>query len=245
MRILISGASIAGPSLAWWLSRAGHETTIVERAPALREGGFAVDFRGDVHLRVLARMGLLDAIRARQTHVRELTFVDESGATRASLPGWFTGGDVEILRGDLSRILFDATCASTEYVFGDSIATLTQTPDGVDVTFERGAPRRFDLVLGADGLHSNVRQLAFGDEAQFLRFGGYYVAGGFDVPNHLGLERCAVDYGVPGRSVSLASYHDPATAIPTFVFASAPLAVDRRDLDAQKRILVERFGGLG
>jgi 2-polyprenyl-6-methoxyphenol hydroxylase-like FAD-dependent oxidoreductase len=245
LRVLISGASVAGPSLAWWLARDGHAVTVVERAPALREGGFAVDFRGSVHQRVLERMGLLDDVRARQTHLREMTFVDETGATRASLPGWFTGGDVEILRGDLSRLLYERTRDLVEYRFADSIASLTQSPDGVDVTYERGAPGTFDLVVGADGLHSKVRELVLGDEQQFLRFGGYYVAGGFAIPNHLGLDRCAVDYGVPGRSVSLASYHDPAVAVPLFVFASPPLDIDRRDLAAQKRILVERYGDLG
>src|SRR3954452_10142254 len=132
--ILISGASIAGPALAYWLRRHGFNPTVIERAPALREGGYAVDFRGTAHLTVLERMGILDEVRRQQTHMGAMTYVDCAGKHLASLPAAIMSGDVEILRGDLSRVLYDPTRESTEYIFGDSITSLTETASGVEVT---------------------------------------------------------------------------------------------------------------
>jgi 2-polyprenyl-6-methoxyphenol hydroxylase-like FAD-dependent oxidoreductase len=141
--------------------------------------------------------------------------------------------------------MYERTKDSVEYVFGDSIATLTESPDGVEVTFERGAPRRFDLVVGADGLHSLTRRLAFGDESRYLRFLGYYVAA-FPVPNHLGLNRTGRLYSEPGRAVCLGnSDGDPDRAGALLVFHSEQLTYDRRDVAAQKRILAGRFAGMG
>ncbi len=244
-RVLISGASVAGPAVAYWLNRYGFHTTVVERSPTLRPGGFGVDFRGPVHLGVLERMGVLDDVRREQTHMGEMAFIGADGSVKASLPSFVASGDVEIERGDLSRILHDRTRGATEYLFGDSISSLQETPDEVRVTFERGEPRSFDLVIGADGLHSNVRGLVFGDESQFLRFAGWYIAGGFVVPNDLGLDHRTVSYTEPGRTISLGSGRDPSVADVSFVFASEELGLDRHDLDGQKRILRERFADVG
>ncbi|TWP53358.1 FAD-dependent oxidoreductase [Lentzea tibetensis] len=228
MDILISGASIAGPSLAFWLRRFGFNPTVVERAPALRPGGQAVDFRGDAHLSVLRRMGVLDEIRRRQTARQDCVFVDESGRTHAVLPADFTAGEVEILRGNLSRILYDATSSDVEYVFGDHITGVVDDGSGVDVTFSRGAPRRFDLVIGADGMHSGVRALAFsGWTPEFL---GYYVAS-FSAPDSYGNTMCTT----PGRVAS------PGL----FLFASEELDYDRRDVAAQKEIVARAYEGMG
>ena len=182
IRVLISGASIAGPTLAYWLDRHGFDVTVVELAPALRSGGYAVDFRGGVQLAMLDRMGLLDQVRAHQTGGHPARFVDETDATVLSLPREFTGGNLEIQRADLSRLLYDHTRERVEYRFGDSIADLNQTPAGVDVTFDHAPSDRFDLVIGADGLHSRVRRLAFGPEDDYVRHLGYYIAG-WDLPN--------------------------------------------------------------
>src|SRR4051794_17942925 len=140
MDILISGAGVAGPSLAFWLHRTGHRVTVVERAPALRGGGYAVDFRGKVHLEVLHRMGLLDAMRARATHMGDIAIVDRDDRLKATLPSAIFSGDLELLRGDLGEVLHAATSDDADYVFGDSIAAIEQDADGVDVTFERGEP---------------------------------------------------------------------------------------------------------
>ncbi|MFC9925174.1 FAD-dependent monooxygenase [Streptomyces sp. NPDC127190] len=245
LTVLISGASVAGPALALNLARHGARVTVVEKAPELRGGGFAVDFRGRVHRRVLTAMGLWDEIHARQTHMGRQTVVSADGSPRVDLPAEMMSGDVEIFRGDLARIMYERTKDTVEYVFDDSVTALTDTGQGVEAAFERGAPRRFDLVVGADGLHSNTRRLVFGDESRYLRFFDHYVAA-FSLPNHLGLDRTARLYSEPGRCVGISNYDgDPDRAGALLVFRSEQLAYDRRDLDAQRRILTERFAGMG
>ncbi|SDF95842.1 2-polyprenyl-6-methoxyphenol hydroxylase [Lentzea fradiae] len=174
MDVLISGAGIAGPALAYWLRHFGFTPVVVERAPSLRPGGQAVDFRGEAHLSVLRRMGVLDAVRAARTTPRDMVFRGLDGRERARLPASFTAGEVEILRGDLSRLLYERTAADTEYVFGDWITSLHDDGDGVDVTFARGASRRFSFVIGADGMRSGVRRLVFPEYRP--KFQGYYFA---------------------------------------------------------------------
>jgi 2-polyprenyl-6-methoxyphenol hydroxylase-like FAD-dependent oxidoreductase len=190
-------------------------------------------------------MGIWDEIHAHQTHMGRQTVVDADGTPRVDLPAEMMSGDVEIFRGELARIMYERTKDKVEYVFGDSIATLTETPEGVDVTFERGAPRRFDLVVGADGLHSLTRRLVFGEESRHLRFLDHYVAA-FGVPNDLGLDRTGRLYCEPGRAVVVGNYDgDPDRAGALLVFRSEKLEFDRRDVAAQKRILAERFAGMG
>ncbi|MFJ8784895.1 FAD-dependent monooxygenase [Streptomyces sp. NPDC102476] len=245
LTVLISGASVAGPALALNLMRYGARVTVVEKAPELRGGGFAVDFRGHVHRRVLTEMGIWDEIHVRQTHMGRQIVVDADGAPKVDLPSDMMSGDVEIFRGELAHIMYERTRDQVEYVFGDSVATLTDSPDGVDVTFEKGPARRFDLVIGADGLHSRTRSLVFGDESRHLRFLDHYVAG-FEVPNHLGLDRTGRVYSEPGRAIALGNYDgDPDRAGALLVFRSERLSYDRRDPAAHKRILAERFAGMG
>jgi 2-polyprenyl-6-methoxyphenol hydroxylase-like FAD-dependent oxidoreductase len=242
--VLISGAGIAGPSLAFWLARHGFAPTVIERAPTLRPGGQAVDFRGEAHLGVLRRMGLLDQIREVQTRRRQLAIVDEKGRPLVTFPPLFLAGDVEVRRGDLARILHQATRDSTEYLFGDRITALVETAAGVEATFEHASGRRFDLVVGADGLHSGVRAMTFGGEGQFIRFHGYYVAT-FSAPNHLRLGETSLIYSVPGRSVTVSSDRDPDEATVALIFASPPLSYDRQDVAQQKAILTAAYEGVG
>jgi 2-polyprenyl-6-methoxyphenol hydroxylase-like FAD-dependent oxidoreductase len=242
--VLVSGASIAGPAIAFWLSRQGARVTVVEKAPALRGGGFAVDFRGSVHRTVLTRMGIWDDLHTMQTDMGRQTIVDADDTERVDLPAHLMSGDVEVFRGDLSRLLYERTKDSVAYVFGDSIASLTETATGVDVTFDHGAPRTFDFVVGADGLHSNTRRLAFGDESKYLRFLDYYVAG-FDMPNHLGLDRTARLYTEPGCTALINNYdgaEDRAGA--AVVFRSQQLTYDRKDIAQQKQIVAEQLHGM-
>jgi 2-polyprenyl-6-methoxyphenol hydroxylase-like FAD-dependent oxidoreductase len=244
MDVLISGASIAGPALAYWLGRFGFRPTVVEIAPEPRTGGNAVDFRGPLHLGLLRRMGVLADLEELRTGGTAMRFVDARGERLMEMPADFAGGDLEVLRGDLSRVLA-AAGPSTEYRFGDTITAMTETPDGVDVTFRSGLRRRFDLVIGADGVHSTVRRLAFGPEERFVRHLGYYVAG-WDVPNEWELTRDLRAYNVPGRMISVAGDHrDPDRASAFAAFAAPKIDYDRHDPDAQRQILRDRFGDLG
>ncbi|WP_306324970.1 FAD-dependent monooxygenase [Streptomyces venezuelae] len=243
--VLISGASIAGPALAYWLGRHGFRPTVVELAPALRQGGQAVDFRGEAHLAVLERMGLIPGLRRVQTGGSPMRFVDERGRTLLDLPAEFAGGEIEVLRGDLARALHELSLPRTEYVFGDSIAGLTETSSGVRVAFRSGVSRDFDLVIGADGLHSNVRRLAFGPEQDYVSHLGYYAAT-WQLPNYLGVGRGSVGHNVPGRLASVGADHrDPARAGAFFVFSAPELAYDRHDPEQQKRLISDAFSGVG
>ena len=244
-RILISGASVAGPSLAWWLARHGFRPTVVERAPRLRGGGYAVDFRGAAHLSVLAKMGILDRIRERQTHLSATTYVDEDGHPVASMPAGIFAGDVEILRGDLGRILYEATMDGTEYLFGDSITGLRQDAGGVHVTFRHAAPRTFDLVIGADGLHSVVRA-AFGDHRTGPRPGLYVSI--FGVPDRYGLDHEGLLYSVPGRTAAVFSAPGTDRAVAQFFFTAPDgkaIEYDYHDTTQQQKVLAGAFEGVG
>ncbi|MFC7052774.1 FAD-dependent monooxygenase [Hansschlegelia quercus] len=168
--VLITGASVAGPALAWWLGRYGMNVTVVERAPEFRDNGQNVDIRGAGRV-VAQRMGIEDEIAARTTGEKAIAFVDEKNEVQAQIDvGDFGAGgptaELEILRGDLSRILVERSRDKARYQFGDRITALDDGPDGVDVTFEKGGRRRFDLVIAAEGIGSATRTLVFGDEAR-------------------------------------------------------------------------------
>ena len=241
--ILISGASVAGPALAYWLSRYGSHPTVVERAPQLRGGGYAVDFRGAAHLSVLAKMGILDAVKARQTHLSATTIVDQQGRPVAQMPAHVFAGDVEILRGDLAEILYEATRGTTEYVFGDSITRLEGRPEGVRAWFSRAQPRTFSMVIGADGLHSNVRRLAFGEHDRFLEDLGLCVSI-FSMPDSAGLDHAGLLCNVPGRTAGVFSTGDNQ-AIAQLYFAAPGVGYGHRDVAQQRQIVAEAFAGMG
>ncbi len=250
MKILISGASVAGPVLAYWLHRYGFEPTIVERTPVMRHGlgGHAVDLFGPA-AEVAKRMGRWDEIEAERTQIESMTIEREGKRpVQVDLSRLYAGisdRHVEILRGELTKILYDATRGTTEYVFGDSIATLHDDGDGVDVTFESGEPRRFDLVIGADGMHSNVRRLTFGPEEALRRHLGGHLAvwsmpDVFGIGNrmlmHLSVDRLAGVYGVRQTGQNRAG----------FMFRTAhELRYGYRDKDEQKALVAKEFHDYG
>jgi 2-polyprenyl-6-methoxyphenol hydroxylase-like FAD-dependent oxidoreductase len=252
--VLISGAGIAGPALAYWLRRHGCTPTVVERAPEPRRGGQAVDIRGTARDAV-TRMGIMDTIRAHHTGTHGIAYVNEDNKRVASMRGddfGDSGGiiaEIEILRGDLVRILHEAT-SGVDYIYGDVITSLTEGPDGVDVTFARSPGRRFDIVVGADGLRSGVRSLAFGDDATHVRDLGYYSAY-FAARTSLALDGWEVMHSIPsgngvgGRLAMLYPLEGTDEVRAMFAFASPELAYDRRDVDEQKAILGKVFDGVG
>ncbi|KFE69645.1 monooxygenase, FAD-binding protein [Hyalangium minutum] len=198
-------------------------------------------------------MGILTTIRDRSTKLTGIAVVDSAGKEIfRSMESTLTGGrldspDVEILRDDLCDVLHEAVASPVEYIFGDSIASLTQDESGVDVTFVAAAPRRFELVIGADGLYSGVRRIAFGPDEQFLRaFGDLYVAT-FGMPNFLGLERWQVMYRQPDSVGALVMGLRKDIKARTYLGFNAPKGIDFdfRDIDAQKRLLAHRVAGAG
>lgn len=238
-RVLISGASIAGPALAYWLQRYGFDVTVVEQAGAVRSGGQAVDFKGATHHTVLERMGILDAVRAARVPAGgDGVIVDAHGRKVATMPAAFSSGDIEIARGDLARILYERTATSVDYLFSDTILTLAEHAHGIDVTFAHAAPRTFDLVVGADGIHSNVRARAFGPATRYVQHLGYYYALA-SLPGDA--RRADQMYNEPGRMAATGSPGAPSF----FVFASTPLDYARDDIDRQKQLLADAYRGAG
>ncbi|MGW0660970.1 FAD-dependent monooxygenase [Streptodolium elevatio] len=247
--ILICGAGIAGPALAYWLRRGGFTVTIVERAPAPRPGGQTVDLRGAGRT-VVERMGLMDQARAQSVDQRGLALVDASGRTTARLPADGFGGEgivseIEILRGDLARLLYEATLPDTEYLFDDTVTDIHQDTDAVTATFENAAPRRFGLVVGADGPHSVVRALAFGPERDFVHPIGLYTAW-FTALDSLDLDGWFLMHNAPGGLVvSARPGRLPGEINAGISFRSPPLTYDRRDTTAQQELVARRFAHVG
>ncbi len=247
--VLISGASIAGPALAYWLHQHGFEPTVVEVAPALRPGGHAVDLRG-VARDVVQRMGIMPRVREFTVDERGFANVDRRGRVKSRLAADAFGGEgivaeIEIMRGDLSAVLHEATHSFTEYVFGDRIVELAQGIDGVKATFAGGVTRSFDLVIGADGVHSGVRALAFGPEEEFVRYLGGYT-GYFTVPDPGDLDNWFLMFNAPGGLCAGIRPERGGTAKASLSFASREqLAYDRRDTEAQRALLRRAFAGAG
>ncbi|UNO43529.1 FAD-dependent monooxygenase [Streptomyces sp. MST-110588] len=253
--ILVSGGGIAGPALAYWLHKAGFSVTVVERAPGPRPGGQAVDLRGAART-VVARMGLMDRARALRVAQQGLALVNASGRITARMPADSFGGEgivseIEILRGDLGGLLYEATSPDVEYLFDDTVTGLDQDDSGVTVTFENAAPRRFGLVVGADGLHSVVRSLAFGPESQYMRPLGLYTAwftATEDGPDSKSwdLDGWFKMFNAPGGLVASARPgRTPGEIKGGLSFRSAPLAYDRRDTARQRELIARRFAGAG
>ncbi len=249
-RALVSGASVAGPVLAYWLERFGYAPTVVERTPEVRmgTGGHAVDLFGPA-VELMDWMGLEGQVESARTVTRVFSFirpgrppVDVSAETASE---GVSSRHVEIMRGDLARILHEAARHRVEYVFDDSVAAVHDAGPRVEVTFERSAPREFDVVVGADGLHSTTRRLVFGPEPEFLRFLGGYLAV-FTAPDHLRLGDRMVAFSAPGRTAAMYPVRETGQARVVLLWRTpVPHDVARHDVDAQRGLIRSRYGDLG
>lgn len=246
--VLISGAGIAGPALAFWLNKSGYRVTIVEIAEGIRPGGQTVDLRG-AGGEVVERMGLVDQMRARSLDQRGAAWIKADGTRRADMPVTAFNGNglvskLEILRGDLVDVLYQATKDGTDYRFNTRIEELDQNEDAVQVRLSDGTTLTTDLVVGCDGPHSAVRRLVFGPEERFVKpLGGYNAW--FTAPDTVGLNGWYLMYQAPGLNASMRPSHDPALCKAGLAFRSEPIAYDRRDPDEQRALLTKYFAGAG
>ena len=247
MDVVISGASVAGPVTAYWLHRAGHHVTLVEQSPQMRKsGGHAVDLFTPA-MAVIERMGVLEAVQARATGTERMTIRREHTRREVTvdmtrLMGALSDRHVEIMRDDLSEILYDATRHDIEYLFDDRITALDD--DGT-ATFEHAPARRFDVVIGADGLHSGIRRLVFGPENQYTHWLGGYIAVA-SIPNHLHLDNHMITVLGANRMVGVYSARHMTDARAFFLFRpTAELDDQHRDVSRQKHLLRAAFADLG
>lgn len=247
MRVLIVGAGIAGPTLASWLRRTGHEPVLLERAPQLRRGGYVVDFWG-AGFDVAERMGLVPRLMDVGYRVREVREVSRSGRRvarfdpRAMLDS-VGGRYVSLARSDLAAAIYDALGGDVETIFGDTVAALHDDGGRVHVELEHGGHREFDLVIGADGLHSRVRALAFGPEHEFERYLGITVAA-FDVDGYEPHDDLTVVmHTTVGAQALRFPIRDGATMICFMFRHDADAPVD--DVAAQQELLRQRLGWMG
>lgn len=246
-KILVCGASIAGPALAYWLDHYGFEVTLVERAETVRSGGYAIDIRGSA-IDVSERMGMLSALRDAHIRTRCWTFRNArrviTSLRQEDITGGVVGRDVEVPRGVLANLLYDLTRDRIAYRFGDCVTAIDDQVDGIDVGFRSGRQERYDLVVAADGLHSTTRALAFGPEAQFDSYLGSCFAG-FSLPNRHGFDHEAVIYNAPGL---MASVYETGGERMNGLLAyrrPKPASAEYADVDGLRRDLRARYAGEG
>lgn len=247
MRIAINGCGIAGPTLAWWLRRYDHEPVLFEHADRPRSGGYLIDFWGTGY-DVAERMGLLPMLEPHAYRMQELRTVAASGRATSTIDATvfdrLTGGRYfSIARSDLSREILYA-CDGIETRFGNGIVGIEDHGAYVDTVATGGAKERFDLVIGADGLHSPVRGLAFGPQSRFERRLGFHVAAftlsGYQPRDEL----TAVSHTLPGRYLGRVSLREDRTLF-LMVFAESFMGSTPADDDEVRAQLVDIYRDTG
>ncbi|MFX0580174.1 FAD-dependent monooxygenase [Nocardia nepalensis] len=251
-RILVCGGGIGGNAVALQLLRAGIRATVVERAAAPRPGGQAVDLRGP-SVEVAERMGLMPGIRKSQLDERGMVFVDSEGKELLRMAaevfeGKGTVAEIEITRGDLNQVLLDLLdeAGGVDYRYGEWVTEISQDDAGADVTFASGGTERFDIVIGADGLHSATRRLVFGPEEQFSTYlGGYMSFFTLPTPDYAEPHWIAMNSLVGATGVGLRPDADPSTCKALVVIRDAANPALRRDIAAQQQLIRERLADGG
>ena len=243
--ILISGAGIAGLTLAYWLKKFGFNPTIVEVSPKLREGGYAIDFWG-AGFDVAERMKLVPDLKKIDMDISEVAFVDANNKRMnyQKLKKMMNGRAFTFLRSDLSKVIYDHLDKDTEIILGDAIRNIEQNEKDVAVIFHSEKIRSFNLVIGADGLHSNVRNLVFGNEAQFEKYYGYYTAS-FTIEGAFSEGTSFLTYNTPCKQAAVYSVNERKAAT-FFIFTSpSKLSYNHHDVEKQKQILKSEFENAG
>jgi 2-polyprenyl-6-methoxyphenol hydroxylase-like FAD-dependent oxidoreductase len=240
--ILISGGGIAGPSLAYWLTRQGHAVTVIEQAGELRTGGQAIDFRGPA-LTVLEKMGLLEKVRAGATDMGPLVLVDGRGKEVGRLPAEVVSGEVEMHWGTFTRILYEAVRDDVNYRFGVRITAIDDDGQRVTATFSDGSTGRYDLVIGADGLHSGMRRLVFGPEDRYVTQLGQCF-GFFDIENRLRMDHYGIACIDAGRTAALQAIGPDQPARASLFLNDPRVDFDYRDTEGNKRLFAQRYAGM-
>ena len=239
LNVLVSGASFAGLSTAYWLNQLGYEVTIVEIGNGLKYGGSPVDIR-DGTIDAVRRMGFYERIRARSLKPRRTYFNNASDVVVATIsPEMGEGEEYEIERDTLLEIMFDELSDEIEVIFGDSISSLEQNESHVRVSFKSGEPRTFNLVIGCDGNHSSIRKMVFGPESDYAVFLQTYF--GISIVDKLLIETDTTQiYNVPGKAVMLNAYNHK-TDIAFCFFSADEIQYDYRDQEQHRRIIHEQF----
>ena len=237
--VLISGASIAGMSTAWWMNKLGYKVTVVEIA--------AVDIRGAA-ADAIKRMGVFEQLKANRLHVEMVEFKNAADVTEGSIlvnnaDAELPDDDVEIERDIFVDVLFNDLKNNVEFIFNNSITALNETKDEIQVTFKNDGQRAFDLVVGCDGIHSVVRKIWFGEEAEYTHFLGAYFS--ITIVNKLLVKQKTMQmYNVPDKGIMLNAYKNKTDII--FCFNSEKeLLYDYRDTAQQRKIILEQFAGEG
>jgi len=245
--ILISGASIAGLSTAFWMNKLGYGVTVVEMANMPRTAGAAIDIR-DSTVEVVKRMGIYEQLKANMLHVERIEFKNADDVTEGSIvmpddEEQAVQNDIEIERDIFIGILYDQLKNDVEFIFNNSITALNETKDHIEVNLKTGPQRVFDLVIGCDGAHSNVRKLWFGHESEYAHFMGAYF--GLSIVNKLLVKQKTMQmFNVPNKAIMLNAYKNKTDII--FCFNSEKeIPYDYRDMEHQRKIIPEQFAGQG
>ena len=246
-KILITGSSVAGNTTAWWLARHGFIVTVVERAPAFRDGGQNVDVRGEGR-EVLRRMELEEQALRCGTGEKGTVWVDRNGRDVARIMTDRSSGDgptaeMEILRGDLAALIYEAVRGRAEFRFGDSIAAIEEGASAARVTFTSGKIGHFDLVIIAEGVGSSTRELVFQGENN-PRWMDMTI-GYFTIPRTAADEPLWRWYNATqGRGVTLRP-DSHGTTRAALTIQKKPEGEQDLDVGEQKRFLRERFADAG